>query len=129
MNIERYKGLPYTDHGRDMSGVDCWGLVCLVYREQLGVELPGWSAEYEQAHTVSVPAIRHCFKGWKEVVGRPAVGDLALFEIKSVFHVGIVLDRRGKEMLHITKGRQVTIERVQSLLYRNCFRGFYHYER
>ena len=38
----RYVGIPYIDGGRDRSGLDCWGVLQLVYRDQLGVELPGY---------------------------------------------------------------------------------------
>lgn len=37
---DKYIGLEYLDLGRDMGGVDCWGLVWLTYYKELGVELP-----------------------------------------------------------------------------------------
>lgn len=41
--INDYVGVPYVENGRDRAdGWDCWGLVLVVYRERLGLELPDW---------------------------------------------------------------------------------------
>ena len=39
---EDYLGLPWALGGRDRNGIDCWGLVRLVHKELLGIELPSW---------------------------------------------------------------------------------------
>lgn len=38
----QYVGIPYKPGGRDMNGLDCWGLVLLFFREQLAITLPDW---------------------------------------------------------------------------------------
>ena len=45
--INDYIGIPYEVGGRDSSGIDCYGLVCKVYYEMLGVNLPDWMVDDE----------------------------------------------------------------------------------
>jgi len=39
MNIGRYIGIPYKPHGRDMNGMDCYGLAISIFKER-GINLP-----------------------------------------------------------------------------------------
>lgn len=40
--VNGYIGLHYEIGGRDKHGIDCYGLVCLIYKEVLGIDLPDW---------------------------------------------------------------------------------------
>ena len=45
---KKYAGIDFKDRGRSRGeGVDCWGLVRLIYLEEFGVELPDLSSCYE----------------------------------------------------------------------------------
>ena len=129
ISTDKYIGIPYESHGRGVSGLDCWGLVWLVYRQDLGIELPSWSAEYERASRVNLAKItgkKNLFYGWKEVV-MPIPGDVALFDMSGLLHVGICLDYRGLRMMHIMRGSNVTIERLDSVIWRENQPRWYRY--
>jgi hypothetical protein len=40
-------GIPYEVGGRSIEGLDCYGLVCLVYHTILGITLPDWVTQTE----------------------------------------------------------------------------------
>jgi cell wall-associated NlpC family hydrolase len=103
VNWTRFQFIPYRDGGRDYNGIDCWGLIYLVYRDILHIELPTYGgigaseliAVYRQIKADKVG------KDWQEIpVGeekqfdvvvlagtRPnEVGRLGLAEV----HVGLV---------------------------------------
>lgn len=46
----QYLNIPFRPKGRTREGVDCYGLVRLIYQEQLNIELPSYTEEYETIH-------------------------------------------------------------------------------
>lgn len=50
MDARKYLGIPFQDKGCGFEGCDCYGLVRLVYREELGIELPCLGDSYSTAY-------------------------------------------------------------------------------
>jgi len=110
--FDRYVGLPFLDHGRSLVGLDCWGLVCLVYRELRGIELPSYAADYvSAADRAEIAAlIAGELAPWQEVpAGEEMRFDGVLMrEGKFPRHVGLVT-QPGK-LLHVDRGETSRIE-------------------
>lgn len=51
-----YVGMPFVDLGRDTSGVDCWGLIWLIYKDLLKINLPKYS-EYSAKDLIRVAGL------------------------------------------------------------------------
>jgi cell wall-associated NlpC family hydrolase len=123
-----YVGLPYKDHGRDRSGVDCWGLVVMVYRECVGIELPSLAEDYvspdERAEIAELVEHKQQVGPWYEVA-EPQEWDVAFFRRgKYASHVGIVL--RPGLMLHVPFD-QACIENYTSGQWAPRLTGFYRH--
>ena len=128
MDYNKYIGLPYADNGRTDSGVDCWGLACLFYRDELGIELPSYSELYSTASDPEVvSAINSNRDNWLLVI-EAVPGDLCLFNIYGEpAHVGIYVG--DNKFLHAREGRDSVIESLSNHQWSKRFQGFYTYSR
>ncbi len=102
-NWTRYVGIAQRDHGREWTGCDCWGLACLVYADELGIELPSYTgihpSDIERAEIDHVMDTEAAAKRWGEVEHSKRY-DLLLFRMGPYrCHVAIAIDAR--RMLHV----------------------------
>lgn len=129
MMFDKYIGIPFKDRGRTIEGLDCWGLIVLVYRELFSIELPSFSNDYQSAmdrESIQQTVLGH-MSPWIEVEGgREEVGDGILMRGKP-YHMGIVAF--SGRMLHIEDGifGGSRIEPYMSPLWANRIIGFYRY--
>ena len=130
----KYMRIPFKDHGRDFTGCDCGGLVWLLFKNELGIELPDWREFYsctrienafELESTVSTTLGELC----REV----PFSDRKPFDVISLSihgmdtHVGVVVD--DDSFIHIMQGRtNVTVEKFSSPHWRNRVTGCFRYE-
>lgn len=130
---DRYIGTPYLDLGRDLSGCDCWGLACIIYREELGITLPdylgGYASPDELGEVAALIDRDRVSALWLPVTGPGLAFDIALFRRgRWSSHVGIVI-RHGL-MIHMVADDQAKVQGYEDGPYKHRFIGHYrHVER
>lgn len=127
--FDPYIGLPWCDRGRGISGVDCWGLLRLVYLELRGIELPSYADSYVTAGDARELArlIAGELDPWDEIEpGAETIYDGVLMrEGKFPRHIGIVVE--PGLMLHVERGGTSQVERYRSGMFAHRVVGFYRH--
>lgn len=131
--VAGYIGIPFADHGRDRMGVDCYGLIYLVVREQFGMELPRYDEDYPTAldrAEVSALVSGEIKARWREiVVGNELVGDVALFRMMGVpCHVGLVVEPSRRLMIHCPRGANACLQCYQGPKWAHRLDGFFRHD-
>lgn len=122
-----YTGLRYLAGGRDAAGVDCWGLLRLIYDQEYGVTLPGFAeadperladaalAEYVAAHR----------EGWQRIKV-PEVGDAVLLRLAGEpMHIGVVCG--DGRFIHARVDNDVVVDSYRHSRWAHRVEGFYRY--
>jgi len=98
----RYIGIPFLDHGRSFAGVDCWGLVQLVMRQERQIDLP----DYGEISALDLQAVagmivsESAIEPWTRITTDIRPFDVAvMYRRHDPVHVGIMVS--SNELLHI----------------------------
>lgn len=130
MNLDEFVGLPWLDRGRDRSGLDCWGLLSIVYAERFGIELPSFRDDYMTVADgdAVVALLEGRREGWTEISeGTEQAGDVLLMSVGGrPRHVGVVVG--GERVLHIEPGAGSIIESYRSFRLRRRVLGFFRHQ-
>jgi cell wall-associated NlpC family hydrolase len=116
MNLKEYINLPYKNIGRDKSGVDCYGLVKVIYEDKLNINLPDFTELlYDKDwYKTQNHIIDNIWEDWVEVTQPYKIWDALLFysfELKTIVnHIGIMIDE-GK-FLHISSKYPSRVDRL-----------------
>jgi cell wall-associated NlpC family hydrolase len=126
IDFNGYIGLPWRDRGRTTAGVDCWGLVRLVYAGELGIDLPDHADDYPHAgDAVTVAALIELGRSdWAPVRTMHEAADLVLMR-QAPWHVGAVVGRGI--MLHIPEHGTSCIEPYETGRWGNRVEGVYRH--
>ncbi len=124
--IDKYLGIPYKHMGRDLDGLDCWGLSILAYRDD-GIELFDLD-NYEKNWALHGKNhfIENYYKKWQQKKF-PLFFDVLLFNnSKGVTnHAGIYLSK-GR-FIHGSRAGVVITRLVGK--FKDRLEGTYRYDR
>jgi hypothetical protein len=125
----KYMGIPFKEKGRDFSGVDCWGLVYLIYKMERGIELFSYDQDYESTkdykqilRLMMIETANH----W-EPIGIPEEFDSVSVRMQGEpWHCGLMLN--STQMLHIEHELVYpVISRVARPNWKHRILGYYRY--
>lgn len=127
MWVDEYIQIPFKCDGRDRTGLDCYGLVCLVYKEQLGITLPDYAGIFVDQSMKTLLKVAEVMeeglKTWDEVTDRPKPFDMIVLRTgRHQWHVGLVVDRLN--MIHIMSGVESCVEEFKGLYWKHRVTGF-----
>lgn len=127
---DRFVGIPYEDFGRGRAGCDCWGLACIIYREELGITLPDYLGSYastdEQGEIAALISGERTSPLWLPVSGPAVAFDIALFRRgRWSSHVGIVI--RHGVMIHMIADDGAKVQGYLDGPYKHRFEGHYRH--
>ena len=121
--VRTYLGIPFLAHGRSMDGCDCWGLVTLIHRDVLGIDLPDYHECYRGMGDLKRRAagfMDHRQDDFVEVQ-KPLPGDCVLLLMRRLpVHVGIYagVSNGADNMIHTEEQRGAAhLEKLYSKLF------------
>lgn len=135
---QAFIGLPYADKGRDWTGCDCWGFLCIVHAERAGTELPSYEgiSSAERQEIAAIVAQEASSPVWRVIGHRdgsafrfleePREMDIAWFRRgRHDAHAGLYL-RRGL-MMHMVEEDCSKIERFDCAPWQSRLTGIYRW--
>ena len=123
----KYIGIPFQEKGRDFTGLDCWGLVRLIYDQEFNIKLPSFTDSYND--TNDGEHLQDLISQHKEnwAPSQPKEGAVVLFRIMGhESHVGVCISET--HFIHVREGQTTVVESLGSITWKNRLIGFFEYE-
>ena len=125
----KYVGLIFKPDGRDRSGVDCYGLICLVYKELHDINLNPFTGIFIKQDPETLLKIAEVMDkdrdNWLQGDKPQEFDMIQLRTGRHAFHVGIMIN--DKQFLHIEHGIDSVIENIDNPLWANRIDWIYRH--
>ena len=123
--IDKYIGIPYKKWGRSIKGVDCYGLVYLVCKNELGREdLPEFLGDYDDKESIKDLISKNIPLLAGDPTDIPDVGDIAVFNFCNMpIHMAVYVGR-GR-VLHTLLKSETCVESISSVRLKGRLHGYY----
>lgn len=129
INIRDLLGIPFTNRGRTLDGLDCYGLVMEVYKK-FDITLPEYNADFDDTENIT-KIIRKQMredKLWKRL-DKPKTPCVVAIRYgvprPMVNHCGVYIG--DGLFMHTRSKTGAVIEHIDSPMWRNLIVGFYEY--
>jgi len=124
MNYTKYLGIPYKENGRDLNGLDCYGLVKVIDNDNSGT-LPEYAIPSEESLAYQIYSDN---KDLFEQIDKPEQGCIVVFSFKpGHIHVGTCID--NNRFIHILPKKNVCIERLDNFFWSKKIVGYYKWNK
>ena len=117
-DYSKYLGVPFKNMGRSFKGIDCYGLVWLIFKEERGIELPdftdlGYELEWRKKGQSHI--LENITEDWSKVDAPFKIFDCHIFtDGKIASHIGLNIGH--DKFIHIFEFSIVVINRLESWL-------------
>lgn len=118
----QYVGIPYKLHGRDINGVDCYGLVYL-YLNHKGYTLPKYEINYTMTTAKEIIAQEYAVVLGERLQSAEDDCIVLLYRGNIPTHIGVCV---GTNILHTTKHSDSVFESIKRIKRRFTYMEFYH---
>jgi len=110
LQIEKYLNIPYLPDGCDFDGTDCYGIIRLIYRNELSCSLPPFASSTEDSLINQLVEQNICLT---ETLQNPEPYCIVTFrENNLVSHMGMVLNDTRYFIHNSAKRQRSTRERL-----------------
>jgi len=125
INYANLLGIPFKGGGRDLDGLDCYGVVLKVYK-LFGIDLPDWGSTLGESE---IDRKFRSISGSWEKIDVPEIPSIVAFWVTNpeyVSHIGVVID--NDKFIHIREKISVAVERLSHPVWNIRIVGFYRWK-
>lgn len=128
--LDKYVGVPFKSQGRSFKGVDCWGLVWILYQNELNVTLPIYGEiSAKDLKRVAKNISEGCAHETWRPVDQPCLFDVLVMHFygtKRIGHVGIFVG--GNRVLHTERSFDSVVVPLDHMTIRHRIVGYRRYK-
>lgn len=126
-DYNKYIGIPFKEHGRDIRGADCFGLLKMLYLEFYNVVLPDWKVQSYHVTDINYE-VKKGLSAKFDRIDEPEIGDVGIFVFAGLpTHIGMYIGS-GK-IIHVLENETAVIESVTTGRLKGRLYGWYRYKK
>ena len=126
--VLKYLNIPFKHCGRSASGVDCYGLVYMFYKNELGIKLPEYHYEAEWMKQGLDLIQKNYWEHFEHTdrIKKYCIVTFKGLQTKIVSHMGIMID--DISFLHVPHSLLVCMDKITNIFWKKTVYGYFIYK-